>query len=291
MKTPISYYGGKQRIASQIVPYIWGIPHTVYAEPFFGGGSILYAKGKRYTENSHHYREAINDKNQTLITFWKVAREQPEELDRYLQLTPYSQAEHKRAKTIYETPLDFSELEIAWAVYIRCNMSFANQIGSGWQTATSGCNHTHKWKAKKDRLPECFKRLDEVYIGCEDAIAFIKRWDSPQTIFYCDPPYPGADQGHYSGYSLEDYQSLCNSLDNCQGSYILSNYAQAIVPDSVQKVIEIQAVMTAASKDKTGEKERIEILYICDRSSGMRGDIAKIAKTPNRIQQMSLLDL
>jgi len=290
MKNPISYYGGKQRIASQIVPYIWGIPHTVYAEPFFGGGSILYAKGKRHNRNGDHYREAINDKNQSLITFWKVARDQPDDLERYLRLTPYSQAEHKRAKTIYKNPLDFSELEVAWAVYIQCNMSFANQIGKGWQTATSGPNPAQTWKARKDRLPECFERLDDVNIGCEDAIDFIKRWDSPQTIFYCDPPYPGTDQGHYSGYSLEDYQALCHSLDNCQGSYILSNYAQAIAPDSVQKVIEIQAVMSA-SKDKTAEKERIEILYICDRSSGMRGDIAKIARTPNRLQQMSLLDL
>jgi len=58
----------------------------------------------------------------------------------------------------------------------------------------------------------------------------------------------------------------------------------------VQKVIEIQSFMSA-NKDKTAEKERIEILYICDRSSGMPGDIAKIARTPNRLQQMSLLDL
>lgn len=42
MKTPISYYGGKARIASAIVPHIMAIPHTVYAEPFAGGLAVLY---------------------------------------------------------------------------------------------------------------------------------------------------------------------------------------------------------------------------------------------------------
>ena len=69
MKTPISYYGGKARIASQIVPHIMAIPHTVYVEPFFGGGAVLYAKGKIDRGNSDYYREAVNDLNKQLITF------------------------------------------------------------------------------------------------------------------------------------------------------------------------------------------------------------------------------
>jgi DNA modification methylase len=39
MKPIISYYGGKQRIASRIVDVLRTIPHTVYVEPFAGSGT------------------------------------------------------------------------------------------------------------------------------------------------------------------------------------------------------------------------------------------------------------
>lgn len=279
MKTPISYYGGKSRIASKIVPLIWAIPHTVYCEPFFGGGAVMFAKGVSPITNTNRYREAINDKNNTLITFWRVAREQPAELARILQLTPYSQEEYRRAAVIYKNPGDYSDLEIAWAVYIQCNWSFANKPAAGWAVQTIGQNTATTHANKTPALPECFERLSSAYIGSEDAIDFIKRWDSPQSLHYCDPPYPGTNQGHYDGYTLDDYQALCDALDECQGSYILSNYHQDIAPRSAQRVVEIETSMSAANgKDRAGmDCTRIEKLWICDRSSNMRHDIAALA--------------
>ena len=59
MKPPISYYGGKQRMASKIIPLI--PPHTVYVEPFAGGAAILFNKPWPSVTNRDHYREIIND--------------------------------------------------------------------------------------------------------------------------------------------------------------------------------------------------------------------------------------
>ena len=245
MKTPISYYGGKSRIASAIVPHIMAISHTVYAEPFAGGLAVLYAKGKKPVTNTHYYREAINDTNKQLITFWRVAREQPEELARWIDLTPYSQEEYREARKIYNNPTEYSDIKVAWAVYIECNMSFANGIGKGWRVSLIGQNESETWVKRSSRLPECFERLRDVYIGCEDALSFIKRFDSSQSVIYADPPYPNADQGHYSGYTLDDYQALCDRLDDCESSYVLSNYHQDIAPKSAQKCVEIETVMSS----------------------------------------------
>jgi DNA adenine methylase len=267
------------------------IPHTVYSEPFFGGGAVLYAKGKVNRGNSDYYREAINDKNQNLITFWRVAREQPQELARWLQLTPYSQEEYSRALDIYRNPAGHDELKVAWAVYIQFNASFANKAAAGWATGTINPNHAATWAKKTSYLPQCFERLREVHIGCEDALAFISRWDSPQTVHYVDPPYPGTDQGHYDGYTLADYQALCDALDACQGSYVLSNYAQSITPASAQRCVEIEATMSAANgKARAGlDTVRTEKLWICDRSAGIRPDLQRVAKMPSRLEQLSLL--
>lgn len=39
MKTPITYYGGKQMMAKHILPLI--PEHHIYSEAFFGGGAIF----------------------------------------------------------------------------------------------------------------------------------------------------------------------------------------------------------------------------------------------------------
>jgi len=290
LKTPCSYYGGKARIASQIVPHIMAIPHTVYVEPFSGGLAVLYAKGKIDRGSSDYYREAINDLNKQLITFWRVAREQPSELNRLLELTPYSQEEHREARKIYNDPIGYSDLKVAWAVYIECNMSFANQIGKGWGTNVIAQSPAATWQNRIARLPECFERLKDVHIGCEDALSFIKRWDSPHTVIYADPPYPNTNQGHYDGYTSDDYQALCDALDACESSYVLSNYHQDIAPKSAQKSVEIEATMSASNGRSrlNHDTKRTEKLWIYDRSKNIRADLKAIAKMPTKHIQQEL---
>lgn len=48
MKTPISYYGGKQNMLKRILPLI--PRHTQYVEPFFGGGAVFWAKPESEVE-------------------------------------------------------------------------------------------------------------------------------------------------------------------------------------------------------------------------------------------------
>lgn len=287
MKTPISYYGGKARIATQIVPHIMAIPHTVYVEPFSGGLAVLYAKGKKPVKDASHYREAINDLNKQLITFWRVAREQPEELARWIELTPYSQEEYREARKIYNNPSEYSDLKVAWATYVQCNMSFANKIETGWAAQVINQNSAATWTNRAARLPECFERLRDIYIGCEDALRFIQRFDAPHSLIYADPPYPDTNQGHYGGYTLDDYQALCDALDNCESSYVLSNYNQDIAPKSAQKCVEIEAVMSASNGRSRAKHDtkRTEKLWICDRSENIRDDLKAIAGVKQKHEQ------
>ncbi len=39
MKTPLTYYGGKQQLASKIVSLI--PEHRIYCEPFIGGAAVF----------------------------------------------------------------------------------------------------------------------------------------------------------------------------------------------------------------------------------------------------------
>ena len=69
-KAPLTYYGGKQRIAVMIQKYI--PEHHIYCEPFFGGGAVFFAKKPSYLEiiNDHlirHYKCKECGKDFTLL--------------------------------------------------------------------------------------------------------------------------------------------------------------------------------------------------------------------------------
>lgn len=271
--TLISYYGGKQKIASKVAKQLHGIKHTIYATPFCGGLGVLYAK--KQARNSE-YREAINDLNEMIVNLYRVARDSPDELRQMIELTPYSLAEYRRANEIYKGGLEnASSIDAAWAVYVSAHMSFANKIGAGWGIGRKGPNQAKTWNNKRKCLTETLKRLENIHIDCIDALAFIDRWDSEATLFYCDPPYPGTCQGHYDGYTYDDYQALCDKLDSIKGSYVLSNYPQDIEPQSTQRKMLIKTKNSASGKGKVrtdqgeieeGRNDRTEVLWICDRN-------------------------
>jgi DNA adenine methylase len=301
IKPLFSYYGGKRRLATRIAAECWKIPHSVYTEPFAGGCAVLFAKGLPAISNSDHYREAINDRDSRIANIYWVARHHPDELERRLQLTPYSQECYREAVQLCKEGSD-DRIEMAWAAIVNLEMSFANKMNGGWGTNVCSENRAATWAAKRTSLTFAMKRLDRVYLGNEDALRFIERWDSPQSLHYTDPPYPNTEQGHYSGYTLDDWQALCNLLDDINGSYILSNYFQPIEPKSAQQRIEISvncsssgAGMVGKNRDKSraataeelGDRSRTEVLWICDRSHKIRKEL--YAVTQNKHKQLKLL--
>jgi DNA adenine methylase len=245
MKPPISYYGGKQRMSPKIVPLI--PQHTVYVEPFAGGAAVFFAKPWPQVTNTHYYREVLNDKDQRIINFYQQLRDNGQALCDKLALTLCSEAEHKLSKD-----LDCEDkLEAARRYYINSQQSFSNRLNGGWRRGVYGRNSAATWANKVNQLPEYIDRMASVFIACDDALKIIRQWDSPQTFFYCDPPYPDSEQGHYAGYTIADFQALVDTLKDVQGSFILSNYDQpdASIPADWER-FEFEA--TASSGRRVG---------------------------------------
>lgn len=270
MKTPISYYGGKQRLASKIIPYI--PKHTVYCEPFCGGAAVLFSKPWPKATNTNNYREIINDIDGDLINFFKQLRDNGEELCRRLALTPYSELEHQLAKA-YKT--ETNDIERARKYYIAGQMSFAYSVNAGWHRSVYSENHAATHLNKVLQLPDFVSRLMGVYISNTDALKCIAQFDSPQTFFYIDPPYVGANQGHYSGYTQEHFNALIETLKKVKGSFILSCYENEALKDTEWERVVFEAHCTASGKGQTGrsrdtskkqtelgDRKRFEHIYI-----------------------------
>ena len=134
---------------------------------------------------------------------------------------------------------------------------------TGWCFGVKSENVAATWENARARLMEQAARLEGVFVECDDALKIIERWDSPDTLFYCDPPYPGANQGHYKGYTHEDFAALVDKLKGIKGKFLLSNYPQEGIPDEWNR-IEFNATMSAANGRQRGgmNVKRVECVWM-----------------------------
>jgi DNA adenine methylase len=284
-KPPFSYYGGKQRLAARICQLL--PPHTVYCEPFCGSAAVYFKKGLPEIGNSDYYREVLNDLNGLIVNFFRVMqnKKKRDELIDRLEWTVYSQEEHIKSVYLCKNPVK-DDVLMAWAWFYNINNSFSSNLNSGYRTQIYSRNSAYTHFQKVERLRLFKDRFKYTYIMSEPANRIIKRFDSPQTVFYVDPPYPNTEQGHYSGFTQQDFEDLITVLESCHGAVLLSCYNNAAVPDHwVKHEFDVFASSTGITGDKRGVSEatsrqshkRTECVWFKPASSKMRENLIPIA--------------
>lgn len=224
LKTPVTYYGGKQQMLQHILPKI--PEHVTYVEPFFGGGAVFWGKPPSRAE-------VVNDISHRLITFYKVLKYDLDELQTLIDETFHSRAQHRETDVEYESGKEeiADVLRMAWAVWVQTNMSFSSVIGGGFGYDRQG-KCALKLFNKKKLLTEAYQeRLKFVTIESYDVLKVIKAYDTPDTFFYLDPPYVSSDQGMYKGYTREDFVKLLDACATMKGKFLLSSYPEPVLMD------------------------------------------------------------
>lgn len=225
----LRYHGSKFRLRQWIISHF---PiHDCYVEPYGGGAAVLLQKPRSYLE-------VYNDKDSEVVNYFQILRQQPHELARVIKLTPYAKAEWELSHRRNDDP---DPLERARRLYVKAYMNIAGptaQWNSGWRRQkiiTKKKNKKEMTPApitfmKTDHLLIIAQRLRGVQIECDEALAVIKRYDSPQTLFYIDPPYPESTRKKWkkSAYQHEmtdrQHTELATTLHNVQGMVIISGY-------------------------------------------------------------------
>jgi DNA adenine methylase len=254
LKTPITYYGGKQQLSKTIIELI--PEHQLYCEPFCGGAAVFFAKSPSKVE-------VLNDTNSELINFYRIVQNDFVSLEKEVRISLYSRRLFTDAKVIYNNPHMFSEVKRAWAVWVLAAQGFAGILDSSWGYEKTDNKTAKKIINKRENFTEEFAmRLQNVQIECTDALRIINSRDTKNSFFYCDPPYFNSDCGHYDGYSKEDFENLLNHLSKIEGKFLLSSYPS----DTLKKYIKDhnwQSVSfemnVSVNKGNTGKK-KIEVL-------------------------------
>jgi DNA adenine methylase len=253
IRTPISYWGGKQRLIPTIVPMV--PEHRIYVEPFLGGAAVFFAKPPSKVE-------VINDTNRELINFYRVCKTRFHELEALIRVTLYSREQHDEARIVYNKPHLFDEIRRAWAVWVLSNQSFSSKLDGTWGTDNLKSSGPLKVTNKKAAFTEELAiRLQNVQIECADAIYIINNRDKEDTFFYCDPPYYNADMGHYDGYTYEDFELLLKTLSGIKGKFLLSSYPSELLTGYIKqfkwqvKAIDMNLTAAGLKKVRTRKTE------------------------------------
>lgn len=220
IKTPISYYGGKQMMLKNILPLI--PEHEIYTEAFFGGGAVYWAKKPTKCE-------VINDVNMNIVNFYEVLKHNYFDLRKKIEATLHSRETYKKALIIYESPWLFPEDEVlrAWAFWVVTNQGFACKIGTwGYDKSKRANTIQNKIDAFQEDLTE---RLRYTQIENNDAHKVILSRDTPEAFHYVDPPYINTNQGHYGGYTEGHFKRDLDALTKVKGKFLLSTYPSNIL--------------------------------------------------------------
>lgn len=224
----LRYHGAKWLLAPWIIKHLPG-HHDLYCEPFGGSGGVLLRKKRSPLE-------VFNDLDDEVVNFFRVLREQEDELVRAIRFTPYAVKEWEAAGEPDPDPL-----ESARRFFVRSVMSIAGPTAQ-WRTGFRRQKVLTKKNGKKKMTPAAISfmriehlhqvadRLRGVTIECDDALDLMVRYDGDRALFYVDPPYVAETRGRWArhAYSHElsdgDHVRLAEVLHGLEGMVVISGY-------------------------------------------------------------------
>lgn len=282
----ISYIGGKSRISKWIVPHIPKDIET-YVEGFSGMFWVFFNMDlKNYPNLKTVVYNDYNKLNANLFRCSKNCDRMWEELSKYpcQQLgvvdTPpeYEQMFRKFQKEVFDPNLmigDEPNYDIAGKyVYV------LTQVFSGSKPETSSyTDYKGKYRCKvlifMDKLkhPSYREHLEKItFVESMDFEDVVKKYDSPTTYFYMDPPYY-MTENYYSNhiFTRETHERLAKTLKNIKGKFGLSYYDFPQLNDWFPEYF----------LDENGERILSEPMYKWERKSFKKAAAAKKDGTQN----------
>src|SRR5216683_2035267 len=210
MTGPLSYIGGKNRIAKKIIEIF--PKHTTYVEAFAGGAQVFFHKEPSPVE-------ILNDLDGDIVNFFRVCQSHHEELLRYLKFTLVS----RKWFALYEAqnPEGLTDIQRAVRFFYLQKNAFGGLILK---------RNYHYCIARPPNLnpgslPQLFEnvhqRLEKVQIESLPYEEILRRYDRPQTLFYLDPPYWDRKLYRFN-FTEGDFIKLEERLRKVRGKFVLS---------------------------------------------------------------------
>ncbi|MCL2099147.1 MAG: DNA adenine methylase [Oscillospiraceae bacterium] len=242
VKTFLKWAGGKTQILENIrIKYPVGLGITVkkYAEPFVGGGAVLFD----ILSNFNLEEIYISDINRELILTYKIIRDNINGLISFLKIfedTYLFANEDKRKKIYYDNRKKFNALKISnsespelAAIFIFLNRTCFNglyRVNSKGEFNVPQGSYKNPCICDEKNLKNVSESLKGVEIVCGD-YKKSKTFIDENTFVYFDPPYrPLNDSSSFTAYTQNGFGDkeqieLAKFIDSLSelGAYVVAS--------------------------------------------------------------------
>ncbi|MDO5289355.1 MAG: DNA adenine methylase [Pseudomonadota bacterium] len=256
-RSVLRYFGGKWQIAPWVISHLPA--HRVYVEPFGGAASVLLRKPRSRIE-------VYNDLDEEIVGLFRLLQDpvQCARLIRLLRRTPYARAEFERAFAPTADPLERARRAI-----VRAYMAFHHEaLFNLGKTTFADARHrsgnhckAHEWASYPRHLVRVCQRLQGVVIERRDALEVLRAQDSPDTLFFVDPPYLPSTRSQ-SGYRHEldhgQHVALLERLLTIRGRAVVAGYPSQLYDQMLQGWQRVERPHRAAGS----RRPRTEVLWI-----------------------------
>ncbi len=202
----IGWAGGKQRLLKHLLPLITA--HTLYCEVFGGGLALFAAKPPSQIE-------VINDINGELVAFYRCCKFHLEALLDELDLVLNSRREFED----YIAQPGLTEIQRAARWFLRNKLSFS---GHGRHFAISRSQPLGSRAQRLIAIRSLNRRLDHTTIEQRPWEKIFAAYDSTESLFFLDPPYPEAGGDNYAGWDEVTVARFCAAVQQLQGKWIFT---------------------------------------------------------------------
>ena len=218
-----SYIGGKKFQAKWIANHF--PKHDTYVEPF-GGAFWVYL-----ISNINANKNVYNDYNRYISNIFYCIKHHREEF--YKVLKSYKPQSKQLFNKFYKElipltyQLELGNIETAAKYIYLQTQTFS---GSNLEKATF-MDLKGKYKSKYEQFfeklvnPKYIVKLNNIsdvenlsYENC------IKKYDSKNTLFYCDPPYFKMEDYYIKEFGRDEHLKLANTIKSIKGKFLLSYY-------------------------------------------------------------------
>ena len=204
VKSPLRYPGGKSRALKKITPLI-PKDYKEFREPFVGGGSV-FLNSKQVINPDAKY--VINDLNEDLACFWKIARDRNEELvNRVQEIRDKAIDGRKLHKYFVDNHENLTDFERAVRFFVLNRITFSGTVDSGgYSKQAFEKRFTDSSIHRVSLLEEPLKNVEVLNVDYKELLSN----EGEDVFIFLDPPYSNAVKSKLYGKNgdLQDRKSV-----------------------------------------------------------------------------------
>ena len=206
---------------------------TAFVDVFGGSGSVVLNVPHEWKVN-----RVYNDIDLRLYTLLNVLKDE-EKRKRLFDMLDWSLPHRKMFEELKQKTEFKDDVELAYNYLYRHFSSFNVDNNS---FGISIKDQRDAFRNQVNLLKRNFFAVKYLRIECLDYKELIKKYDSPTTFFYLDPPYITEGRTHYKyGFTINDFQELHNILMRIKGNWLM-NESKRDFPELIRIFGEPQVV-------------------------------------------------